>query len=103
MDTKPVEVLSVDGIRLWNRLMEMAMVAPTDNGGSNRQALSDDDAAGRALLLGWATAAGFTAETDEIGNLWIRRPGADPSAPTRHPAKTFTVSPTSFIISRRRS
>lgn len=60
--------------------MEMATVGPTVNGGSNRQALSDEDAAGRALLLGWAAMAGCTAETDEIGNLWIRRPGTDPAA-----------------------
>lgn len=60
--------------------MEMATVGPTANGGSNRQALSDEDAAGRALLLEWAEQAGCTAETDEIGNLWIRRPGTDPAA-----------------------
>ena len=70
----------VDGERLWSRLMEMAEVGATANGGSNRQALSDDDAAGRALFLHWAEAAGCTAETDRIGNLWVRRPGADPGA-----------------------
>ncbi len=67
----------VNGDRLWQRLMAMAEVAPTVNGGSNRQALSDDDAAGRALFLGWAAAAGCTSELDEIGNLFVRRAGAD--------------------------
>lgn len=61
--------------------MAMAEVAPTENGGSNRQALSDEDAAGRALFLGWATAAGCSHEIDEIGNLFVRRPGTDPSKP----------------------
>ncbi len=74
------EQLRIDGERLWGRLMDMAQVGSTRNGGSNRQALSDEDAAGRALLLGWAAAAGCQAETDEVGNLWIRRPGTDPSA-----------------------
>lgn len=60
--------------------MEMAEVGATANGGSNRQALSDDDAAGRALFLHWVEAAGCTAETDRIGNLWVRRPGSDPDA-----------------------
>ncbi|MEL6981975.1 MAG: M20/M25/M40 family metallo-hydrolase, partial [Actinomycetota bacterium] len=60
--------------------MEMAEIGATANGGSNRQALSDDDAAGRALFLHWAEAAGCTAETDRIGNLWVRRPGTDPEA-----------------------
>jgi N-carbamoyl-L-amino-acid hydrolase len=71
----------VDRDRLWSRLMAMAEVGPAAHGGSNRQAISDEDAAGRALLLDWATAAGCIAETDEIGNLFIRRPGRDNSLP----------------------
>jgi len=71
----------VDGSRLWARLMAMAEVGSTRLGGSNRQALSDDDATGRSLLLEWASAAGCTTETDEIGNLFIRRPGSDDSRP----------------------
>jgi N-carbamoyl-L-amino-acid hydrolase len=55
--------------------MDMAVVGATANGGSNRQALSDEDAAGRALFLGWAEAAGCSATVDAIGNLWVRRPG----------------------------
>lgn len=72
--------LRVDGRRLWSRLMEMAEIGATVNGGSNRQALSDEDAAGRALFQHWAEAAGCTAETDRIGNLFLRRPGTDPEA-----------------------
>ncbi len=71
----------VDEKRLWSHLMAMAEVGPTANGGSNRQAISDEDAAGRSLLLEWATAAECTAETDEIGNLFIHRPGRDESLP----------------------
>ena len=73
-------VEQVDGDRLWSRLMDMAEIGATANGGSNRQALSDEDAAGRALFVHWAEAAGCTAETDRIGNLWVRRPGTDPEA-----------------------
>lgn len=72
---------TVDGNRLWSHLMAMAEVGPAAHGGSNRQAISDEDQAGRALLLKWATAAGCTSETDEIGNLFIRRPGLDNSLP----------------------
>ncbi len=71
----------VDADRLWSRLMAMAEVAPTAHGGSNRLALSDDDAAGRALFLQWAIAAGCTHEVDEIGNLFVRRAGANPAMP----------------------
>lgn len=67
----------IDGDRLWRRLMAMAEVGATDNGGSNRQSLSDLDAAGRALFLGWAEALGCVSRMDEIGNLFVRWPGRD--------------------------
>ncbi|MCP3989302.1 MAG: Zn-dependent hydrolase [Actinomycetia bacterium] len=72
--------IRIDGERLWSRLMTMAEVGATPNGGSNRQALSNDDAAGRALLLGWAETAGCRAEIDEIGNLFLRRAGSNEKA-----------------------
>ncbi len=61
--------------------MEMAKIGATSRGGSNRQALSDEDAAGRALFLEWAHAAGCQSEVDEIGNLFVRRLGRDDSLP----------------------
>ncbi len=61
--------------------MAMAEIGATARGGSNRQALSDEDAAGRALFLDWARAAGCHAQTDEIGNLFVRRPGRDDALP----------------------
>ena len=67
--------------RLWSRLMDMAEVGATPAGGSNRQALSDDDRAGRELFIGWAERAGCSIELDGVGNLFARRPGADPDAP----------------------
>ena len=66
--------------RLWSRLMDMAEVGATPAGGSNRQALSDDDKAGRDLFIGWAEAAGCSIELDGVGNLFARRGGADPDA-----------------------
>ena len=72
--------MRTNGERLWSRLMDMAQVAPTAAGGSNRQALSDDDAAGRALFAGWAEAAGCELSTDGVGNLFARRPGRNPDA-----------------------
>ncbi len=69
-----------DSNRLWSRLMDMAAVGATPAGGSNRQALSDDDKAGRELFIGWAERAGCSIELDGVGNLFARRPGADPDA-----------------------
>ena len=69
-----------DSERLWSRLMDMAEVGATQAGGSNRQALSDDDKAGRELFIGWAERAGCSIELDGVGNLFAQRPGADPDA-----------------------
>ncbi len=60
--------------------MAMAEIGATAAGGSNRQALSDDDKAGRDLFVGWAERAGCTFEMDGVGNLFARRPGNDPDA-----------------------
>ena len=76
-----LEANRVDGARLWSRLMDMAEIGATPAGGSNRQALSDEDAAGRELFEGWARAAGCEIFRDRIGNLFARRPGADPDLP----------------------
>lgn len=59
----------------------MAEVGPGVAGGSNRQALSDDDKAGRDLFIEWAVAAGCSIEFDEIGNLFARRDGTDADKP----------------------
>ena len=67
--------------RLWSRLMDMAEVGATPAGGSNRQALSDDDKAGRDLFVGWAERAGCSIELDPVGNLFARRVGTDADAP----------------------
>jgi len=72
-----VKTLRVNGDRLWSRLMEMAEIGATPNGGCNRQALTDLDAAGRDLLSRWAIAAGCSVRVDAVGNMFIRRPGRD--------------------------
>src|SRR5882724_7832410 len=70
----------VSEARLWQRHMAMAAIGATPKGGVNRQALSPEDAQARALLVSWATARKFAVATDAIGNLFVRRAGADPSA-----------------------
>jgi N-carbamoyl-L-amino-acid hydrolase len=70
----------VSEARLWQCHMEMAKLGAIPGNGVNRQALSKEDIAARQLLIGWARARGFTIAQDAIGNLFIRRPGQDPSA-----------------------
>ena len=66
--------------RLWDAHMRMAAIGPTPEGGSNRMALTAEDTAARALLLDWCRPLGLTHEQDAIGNMFLRRPGTDPSA-----------------------
>ena len=73
--------LPIDGERLWQRLMSMAEIGATPAGGSNRQALTDEDHEGRELLVEWASAAGCTIARDPVGNLFATRAGGDPTAP----------------------
>jgi len=80
-NTSANAAVHVNGSRLWGRLMAMAEVGPGVAGGSNRQALSDDDRDGRNLFIEWATAAGCAIEFDQIGNLFARRPGSQEDAP----------------------
>jgi len=70
----------VDGDRLWSRHMDMAAIGAIEGDGVNRQALSAEDIRARALLIGWAEARGYGLAVDAIGNLFVRRAGADPDA-----------------------
>lgn len=76
----PGENMKINGERLWDALMEMAKIGPGLAGGNNRQTLTDEDAAGRALFQSWCTAAGMTMGVDQMGNMFARREGTDPAA-----------------------
>lgn len=73
-------MLKVDGKRLWASLMEMAQVGATERGGVRRLALTEEDRRGRELFAQWCEQAGMTIHTDEAGNLFARREGADAAA-----------------------
>lgn len=76
-----INVIKVDENRLWNSLMDMAKVGATANGGSCRLTLTEDDVAGRALFMAWCREEGCEVYTDEVGNIFARRAGTDPSLP----------------------
>lgn len=76
----PGENLRIDAARLWDSLMAMAQVGPGVAGGCNRQTLTDEDAAGRALFLQWCEDAGMTMGLDTMGNMFFTRGGSDPDA-----------------------
>ena len=84
----------VNGDRLWSRLMAMAEIGPGVAGGSNRQALSDNDKEGRDLFMSWAADAGCTFEFDEIGNLFATRAGTNPDLPPVMTGSHLDTQPT---------
>jgi beta-ureidopropionase / N-carbamoyl-L-amino-acid hydrolase len=76
----PGENLRINGDRLWDTIHEIAEIGPGVAGGSNRQTLTDEDSEGRHLFRRWCEEAGLTMGLDEMGNMFMRREGADPSA-----------------------
>jgi beta-ureidopropionase / N-carbamoyl-L-amino-acid hydrolase len=71
---------AVDETRLWQALMDLAAVGARADGGVCRHALSDEDIAARALVIGWAQGRGYEASVDDAANLFIRRRGRDNDA-----------------------
>ncbi len=73
---------TINADRLWDAHMRMAEIGPTPEGGSCRLALTPEDAQARALLLDWSKPLGLHVELDAIGNMYLRRDGSDPAAPS---------------------
>ena len=71
--------LRINGARLWESLMTLARIGATPRGGVCRVALSDVDREGRDLFVRWAREAGCTVEVDQMGNIFARRAGSDPT------------------------
>jgi beta-ureidopropionase / N-carbamoyl-L-amino-acid hydrolase len=90
----PTDLPRINGTRLWSRLMAMAEIGATAQGGCNRQALTDGDLRGRELFSGWARAAGCSVRTDPIGNLFVRRRGRDEALPVVMSGSHLDTQPT---------
>jgi beta-ureidopropionase / N-carbamoyl-L-amino-acid hydrolase len=88
------DTLRVSGARLWSRLMAMAEIGATEQGGCNRQALTPADFQGRELFARWAGAAGCTLRVDAIGNLFAHRRGQDESLPAVMTGSHLDTQPT---------
>ncbi len=59
--------------------MAMAEIGATPKGGVKRLTLTDVDRRGRDRFAEWCTALGLTIRVDEIGNMFARREGRDPT------------------------
>jgi len=71
--------IRINGERLWASLMTLAAIGGTGRGGCNRQALTDEDKAGRDRFSDWCRQIGCTVTVDQVGNLFAARAGRDSS------------------------
>ncbi len=72
---------AVRGERLQRLLATLATYGPGEQGGMNRQALSEEDFAARAWLIEQARALGCEVFTDGCANLFMRRAGTEDLPP----------------------
>jgi N-carbamoyl-L-amino-acid hydrolase len=90
----PGENLRINPERLWDSLMEMAKIGPGIAGGNNRQTVTDEDGEGRHLFKRWCDAAGLEMGVDEMGTMFARREGTDPSLPPVYVGSHLDTQPT---------
>src|SRR5438067_16612 len=84
----------IDGQRLWDSLMEMAKIGATPKGGCKRLTLTDLDRQARDLFASWCRAAGCSLSVDEMGNMFARRPGTEPTLPAVMMGSHLDTQPT---------
>ncbi len=74
-------LLEVNPERLWDSLERSAEIGKFRDVGLRRLALSSEDKQMRDLFVQWTREAGCTVAIDELGNIFARRPGREPSLP----------------------
>src|SRR5258706_5666757 len=81
----------IDLDRLLGRLNAFNRVGALPGGGNCRLALSDEDRAGRDLLVRWMRDVGLTVTVDAIGNIIGTRGGREELAPVMFGSHIDTV------------
>ena len=85
-------VLRIDRDRLFDRLDALAAVGAIDGtSGCCRLALTDEDRAGRDLVVGWMNELGLDVTVDRIGNVVGVLAGREPVAPVMTGSHIDTV------------
>ena len=60
---------SIDSTRLFARIDRLAEIGATPEGGCRRLALTEEDKAGRDLVVSWMRDAGLHVRVDQMGNI----------------------------------
>jgi N-carbamoyl-L-amino-acid hydrolase len=71
----------INGDRLWQSLMDLAIFGATTKGGVCRLALSKEEIKARAVLAVWARRIGLKPSVDPAGNLFLTLEGREPRLP----------------------
>ena len=74
-------MLRLDDLRLLSALDDLAAIGAIEGGGCARLALTDEDRAGRDLVVGWMRELGLDVRVDAIGNVIGVRAGRENVAP----------------------
>ena len=83
--------VEIDTAALLNRIARLAEVGAIQGGGCARLALTDDDRAGRDLVVGWMREIGLSTAVDAVGNVVGVRGGAEDVAPVMTGSHIDTV------------
>ncbi len=83
--------LGIDGARLSSRLEQLAQIGAIAGGGVCRLALSDEDRAGRDLVVKWMRELGLAISIDAIGNVVGIRKGSEDGPPVMTGSHIDTV------------
>ncbi|MEM9267035.1 MAG: M20 family metallo-hydrolase [Cyanobacteria bacterium P01_F01_bin.13] len=84
--------LRINKGRLLQRLDQLAQIGLISGGGVCRLALTDEDKAGRDLVVSWMRELGLTITIDQIGNVVAIRPGQAPGPPVMTGSHIDTVA-----------
>lgn len=83
--------LRVDDARLQRLLDQLAQRGAIDGGGCCRLALSEEDKAGRDLVVSWMRELGLEVAIDPVGNVFGWRAGIEQTAPVMTGSHIDTV------------
>ncbi len=83
--------VEIDTAALVGRLARLGTVGAIPGGGNARLALTDEDKAGRNLVVGWMRELGLTVGVDSVGNVVGIRAGTSDAAPVMTGSHIDTV------------
>jgi allantoate deiminase len=72
----------IDGERLWRRISDLGEIGKQENGGVTRLSFTNEERAAKDRVASYMEVAGLSVHEDAAGNLFGRREGGNPGAPT---------------------